>query len=136
MRTKVFVLLTLSVLSVAALLGAGCSGGDNKATSGQPATEGQGTVSGPNSPGAIVPNFLMTFEGNQYRLVQVLQADQTDGSAFTPVGQASQSDAPGDTTVYTRQGDDGAVYTFLAGTGSGADAQPGVWYRWEPEPAG
>ena len=78
----------------------------------------------------------MTFEGNQYRLVQVLQADQTDGSAFTQVGQASQSDAEGDRTVYTRQGDDSAVYTFLAGTGSGEDARPDLWYRWEPEPAG
>jgi hypothetical protein len=78
----------------------------------------------------------MTFDGSQYRLVQVLQADQVDSSAFTQVGQASQSDAPGDRTVYTRQGDDGAVYTFLAGTGSGQDATPGLWYRWEPEPAG
>jgi hypothetical protein len=131
MRTKVFVLLMLSVLSAAALLGAGCSGGHNDAASGQPAAEGQGTVSGPNSPGAIVPNFLMTFEGNQYRLVQVLQADQTDGSAFTPVGQASQSDAGGDLTVYTRQGDDSSVYTHFKGTSGGEDAAPESWYRWE-----
>ena len=73
----------------------------------------------------------MTFEGNQYRLVQVLQADQTDGSAFTEVGQASQSDAEGDRTVYTRQGDDSSVYTFFEGTGSGEDAPPDSWYRWE-----
>jgi len=132
MRAKLFVLLMLSVLSAAALLGAACSSDNNNSASDQPAAEGQGTVTGPNSPGGLVPNFLMTFQGTQYRLVQVLQADQTDGSAFTQVGQASQSDAPGDPTVYTRQGDDGAVYTFLAGTGSGADAQPGIWYRWEP----
>ena len=132
MRAKLFVLLMLSVLSAAALLGAACSSDKNDSASGQPAAEGQGTVSGPNSPGGLVPNFLMTFQGTQYRLVQVLQADQSDGSAFTQVGQASQSDAPGDPTVYTRPGDDGAVYTFLAGTGSGEDAQPGLWYRWEP----
>ena len=131
MRAKLFVLLMLSVFSAAALLGAACSGGNSGFASGQPAAEGQGTVSGPNSVGAIVPNSLMTFQGNQYRLVQVLQADQIDGSAFTEVGQASQSDAEGDRTVYTLQGDDSAVYTFLAGTGSGEDALPGLWYRWE-----
>jgi hypothetical protein len=132
MRAKLFVLLMVCVLSAVALLGAACSGGSSGSASSPPTAEGQGTVSGPNSPGGLVPNFLMTFQGTQYRLVQVLQADQTDDSAFTQVGQASQSDAPGDPTVYTRQGDDGAVYTFLAGTGSGADAQPGIWYRWEP----
>ena len=134
MRTKLFVLLMVSVLSGMALLGAACSGSGSGSTASAPTAEGQGTVSGPNSPGApgaIVPNFLMTFQGVGYRLTQVLQADQVDGSAFTAIGQASQMDAPGDPTVYTRQGDENSVYTFFKGTGEAADGPQDSWYRWE-----
>jgi len=134
MRTKLFVLLMVCVLSAVALLGAACSGSGSGSAASAPTAEGQGTVSGPNSPGApgaIVPNFLMTFQGVGYRLTQVLQADQVDGSAFTAIGQASQMDAPGDPTVYTRQGDENSVYTFFKGTGEAADGPQDSWYRWE-----
>ena len=130
MRAKLSFLFVVSALSAAALLGVACSGGSSGSASTPPATEGQGTVSGPNTVGGIVPNFLMTFQGNQYRLSQVLQADQVDASAFTVIGQASQSDAGGDLTVYTRQGDDSSVYTFVKGTG-GADGPQDAWFRWE-----
>jgi len=132
MRANLFVLLMLSVFSVAALLGAACSDDDGDAANGQPAAENQGTVSGPTSAGAIVPNTFLTFESDQYRLVEILQADLIDDSWFTEAGEASESDVEGDPTLYTRQGDDGAVYTFLAGAGSGEDALPDIWYRWEP----
>ncbi len=133
MRTKLFIPVVVAILSAAALLGAACSddGGDSGGS--QPTTEGQGSVSGPTSAGAIVPNMLLTFEGVQYRLVQILQADLIDGSGFTQAGQASQLDVDGDPTVYTRGGDDGAVYTFFPATGSGEEALPGSWYRWERE---
>ena len=133
MRAKPIFLLMLSVFSAAALLGAACSDDDGDAANGRPAAEDQGTVSGPGLAGAIVPNTFLTFEGAQYRLVEILQADLIDDSGFSEAGEASESDVEGDPTVYTREGDDGSVYTFFASTGAGEDALPDSWYRWAAE---
>jgi hypothetical protein len=132
MRAKPIVLLMLLVLSAAALLGAACSDDDDDSAEGQPTTEAPGTVSGPNSSGAIVPNTFLTFEGAQYRLAEILQSDLIDDSGFTEAGEASESDVEGDPTVYTREGDDSSAYTFFAGAGEGEDALLDSWYRWEP----
>ena len=128
MRAKLIGLLMVSVFAVAALAGAACSDDDGDSANGQD----QGTVSGPSSTGAIVPNTFLTFEGDQYRLVEILQANLIDDSGFTEAGEASDLDVEGDMTVYTRAGDDGSVYTLFQGTGEGEDALPDSWYRWEP----
>jgi hypothetical protein len=133
MRAKLIALLTVSVFAVAALAGAACSDDDGDSGNGGPTTEDQGTVSGPSSSGAIVPNTFLTFEGDQYRLTEILQADLIDDSGFTEAGEASESDVEGDTTVYTRESDDSSVYTFFEGTGEGEDALPDSWYRWAAE---
>lgn len=133
MRAKPFVLLTLSVLSVAALLGAACSDDDGESNSAQPAAAGEEAVSGLGSDsttGMVVEAFL-TFEGARYRLEDIFQADLID-SEFNEAGEATEFELDGDPTVYIREGDEDAVYTFWEGSGEGEEAFLDSWYRWVP----
>ena len=131
MRRKLFVLGVLSVLSIAALFGAACSDDDGDSDSAQPAAAGEEAVSGPGSgstTGMVIEAFL-TFEGARYRLEDIYQADFID-SEFNEAGEASEFELDGDPTVYIREGDEDAVYTFWEETGEGEEASLDSWYRW------
>jgi hypothetical protein len=134
MRTKLFIPVVVAILSVAALMGAACSDDDGDSDSAQPAAEGQEAVSGPgsDSTSAIVIETFLTFEGSQYRLEDIFQADLID-SEFNEAGEASEFELDGDSTVYIREGDEDAVYTFWEGAGEGEEAFLDSWYRWERE---
>jgi len=76
----------------------------------------------------------MTFEGNRYRLVDLVQADLVDGNAFRQVGTTSEADIEfaGTLDVYERTGDPEAVYTYSKATGTGEASTPALWLRWTP----
>ena len=90
---------------------------------------------GPSSSGAIVQDTFLMFEGQRYELSEVLQADLVSDQ-FTEVGTASEADIDyeGELKVYTRSGDDAAVYTYsLAVDGEGEEGDaPATWAKWEP----
>ena len=87
------------------------------------------------SSGFVAPNVFMTFDRQRYQLRDVLQANLISDE-FTEVGAASEAniDFDGELTVYRRQGDDSAVYTYSPAV----DAEdedgdlPALWNRWEP----
>jgi hypothetical protein len=84
--------------------------------------------------GAVAPNTFMTFNGRDYRLVEVLQANLIKTADFEAIGAATEMDVDADdSTVYRRQGDAQHVYTFTKGTGSGNSATPDTWLQWRLE---
>ena len=90
------------------------------------------------SSGSVAPNTFLTYEGEQYRLVELLQADLIDESAFEEAGEATEVDIDQeDLTVYTKTDDPDAVYTFSPGAESDqvGEGIPALWYRWSLEPA-
>lgn len=133
MRRVMFGLVLVSLLSLGVVLGAACGDDDDEIEGDQSTAESQNENTGPDSAGAIVPNTFLTYEGGQYRLSDILQADLEDESQFSEVGEATAADvdAP-DLTVFSKEGDADSVYTFWAGSGSGDTATPDSWYRWEP----
>lgn len=102
------------------------AGSSSDASSTADQLDGVGDVAG-----AIVPDTFLTYDGEQYELKEILQADLVDESEFTEAGEASEINVDGDPTVYTREGDDLSVCTFFEGTGSGEAATPDSWYRWD-----
>lgn len=124
--------LPLLVVASLALLAAACNdGGGGPAASSDDDSGPAGA--GPSSSGAIVPDTFLTFDGKQYELRDVLQADLISDE-FTVVGVASEANIEGDLTVYTRAADDAAVYTYspaVDGEGEEGDA-PATWAQWEP----
>jgi hypothetical protein len=135
MYRRSFGIVIVSVLALGALAGAACGGDDRVVTTASPAPvhATQTGSSEPISAGAIVPNTFLTYEGKQYRLSDILQANLIDSSEFAQVGQASHADVASDLTVFSRAGDATSVYTFWQGSGSGESAIPDSWYRWNPE---
>lgn len=90
------------------------------------------------SVGSVAPNTFLTYEGERYRLVELLQADLVDESAFEEAGEATEIDIDQeDLMVYTKADDPDAVYTFSPGTESDqvGEGIPALWYRWSLEPA-
>ncbi len=89
---------------------------------------------GMTSSGFVAPNVFMTFEEQRYQLRDVLQADLISDE-FTEIGAASEADIDfdGDFTVYSRQGDDAAVYTYSPAVDGGSEEGdvPALWNRWE-----
>ena len=87
------------------------------------------------SSGLVAPNVFMTFEGQRYQLREVLQANLISDD-FTEIGAASEADIDfdGELTVFRRQGDDAAVYTFSPAIDT--DDEEGdllaLWEKWEP----
>jgi hypothetical protein len=131
MRTKFLSLVVIGLLAMGLTAAVACGDGDDD-TAEQPTAEDQDTVSGPGA-GAIVPDTFLTYDGAQYRLAEILQADLEDESQFSEVGEATEADVDGDLTVFTKEGDAEAVYTFWEGSGSGDTAIPDSWYRWQQE---
>ena len=115
-----------STLLIATLV-LSCGGGEEAppaADAGNP-----GVVS---SGGMVVPNTFMTYEGKQYRLVEVLQANLINEQAFREIGSTRQADIDftESLVVFRRDGDSGGLYTFSKGQGTGEEAVPATWLRW------
>lgn len=132
MRIKILGFAAIASVLAISLIAAACGNGDDAAPSNGNQTAGDGANSVGDALGAIVPGTFLTYNGQQYELKGILQADLVDGSEFAQAGEASAMDVDGDAAVYTRAGDNTSVYTFFAGSGSGEQAIPDNWYKWEP----
>ena len=90
---------------------------------------------GQTSSGFVAPNVFMTFDGQRYQLRDVLQANLISDD-FSEIGAASEADIDfdGELTVYRRQGDDSAVYTYSPVVDIGGEEGDvlALWERWEP----
>ena len=129
--------LLVSVLAAGIVLG-GCGGDDDDGNIEQPTAHvetpaGGGAVTSNSS---IAPNTFLTFEGAQYRLEGIEQENLAPSEGeYTEAGTASEADIDqSDLTVYRRDGDTAAVYTYAEARGEGDEATPALWYRWTPEP--
>lgn len=138
MRNRV-ALSGATILAGLALFAGAC--GDDDDTGGSQPVEPSATVSGAGgsvpSSGSVAPNTFLTFEGEQYRLTELLQADLIDDGEFEEAGEATEADIDqDDLTVYQKPGDSDAVYTYAAGIESEAvgEGVPALWYRWTLEP--
>lgn len=132
MRRKLHVFAAITFVLAISLYVAACGDDDGPSSSDVGQTAGDDANSGGDALGAIVPDTFLTYEGQQYELKEILQADLVDGSDFTEAGEASEIDVDGDAMVYRRAGDSTSVYTFFKGGGSGDGAIPDNWYKWEP----
>ncbi len=126
-----------AALAIAAGVACGGDGGsDEDARDG--ATGGEQPVV--SSGGAqTVPNTMLTFDGARYRLSDIQQADLIDGGEFERIGAATDADIDyeGELAVYSRAGDDGAVWTRMeAREGAVDEGTPALWYRWAPDGEG
>ena len=141
-----WLIVFLAAIASLALLAAACGGDSTPAatnsddsgseTSDQPSGD-EPTSSGgdePTSSGFVAPNVFMTFDGQRYQLRDVLQANLISDD-FTEVGAASEADIDfdGELTVFRRQGDDSAVYTYSPAEDAEGEKfdLPALWLRWE-----
>jgi hypothetical protein len=127
-----------AVLIVPLAILAGACGNDN-GSQGSPveptATVADAGASVPSS-GSVAPNTFLTFEGRRYRLMELLQVDLIDESAFEGAGVATEADIDQeDLTVYRKADDPSAVYTYSRGSDSEevGEGIPALWYRWSQE---
>ncbi len=124
-----WLIVFLAVITSLALLAAACGGDSTPAASDQPSGDGL------TSSGVVAPNVFLTFDSQRYQLREVLQADLISDD-FTEVGAASEADIDfdGELTVFRRQGDDSAVYTYSPAVD--AEDEEGdvlaLWEKWEP----
>lgn len=133
MRARILGITAIASLVAISGLFMACGGDDDSGGSSGDGSSATGQAGGPvDLAGAIVPDTFLTYDGEQYELKDILQADLVDESEFTEAGEASAIDVDGDPTVYTREGDSTAVYTFYEGSGSGEEAVPDNWYQWKP----
>ncbi len=137
MRLRWIIVPLLAVTSLVVLAAACGSDSGPAATNGDdsgPAAADDSTGDGLTSSGFVAPNVFMTFEGQRYQLRDVLQADLISDE-FAEIGVASEAniDYDGDLTVYRRQGDDAAVYTYSPAVDGGSEEGdvPALWNRWE-----
>ncbi len=122
-------------LAAAGLLIGACSGDDGGDDGAQtPPTQGVAD-SGSVSNSSVAPNTFLTFEGSRYRLESLEQANLPGSDQdYEEVGTASDADIDQtDLTVYRRDGESEAIYTYAAAQGEGDEATPPLWYRWVPE---
>lgn len=127
------ILVSLTVLAGAC--GTDDDGGD-EATAAPSPTASLAGGSVPSS-GSVAPNTFLTFEGEQYRLVDLLQEDLIDDSGFEEAGEATAADIDqDDLTVYRAADEEDAVYTYAKPIDSEVPGEgvPGLWYRWTLEP--
>ncbi len=134
-----WLILFLAAIASLALLAAAC--GDSTPAVSDSDDSGSETSDQPyggdglTSSGFVAPNVFMTFEGQRYQLRDVLQANLIPDQ-FTEIGAASEAniDFDGDLTVYRRQGDDTAVYTYSPAVDAEDEESdlPALWNRWEP----
>ena len=134
-----WLIVFLATIASLALLAAACGGDSTPAVSD---SDDSGPAAADDSPGGdeatssgfVAPNVFMTFEGQRYQLRDVLQANLITDQ-FTEIGVASEAniDFGGELTVYRRQGDDSAVYTYSSAIDIGGEEGdlPALWNRWE-----
>ena len=140
MLSKTFLHISLSVaaaLTIAASVACGGGGPGDKASRDGAAGGEQPVVSLGGA--QTVPNTLMTFDGARYRLSDIQQADLMGGAEFERIGAATDADIAyeGELTVYSRSGDDRAVWTRMeAREGAEGEGTPAMWYRWAPDGEG
>ena len=79
--------------------------------------------------GMIAQNVFLTFNGQQYELVNMLQEDLVNPTEFAAVGTVETADVDlTDMQAYRRAGDGASVYTHSeAGAGN-----VGHWLAWRP----
>ena len=89
---------------------------------------------GLTSSGLVVPDTFLTFDGQRYELREVLQANLISDQ-FMAIGVASAADIDfeGEVTVFSRQGDDSAVYTYSPAVDAEGEKfdLPALWLSWE-----
>jgi hypothetical protein len=97
----------LAIVTALALAAAAC-GGDSDSGGREGAAD-----EGPQSLGLMTADTFLTFDGQRYRLQDTLQAGLIDDE-FTEIGVATDADIDfeGELLVFSREGDDEAVYTF------------------------
>ncbi len=124
-----WLIVFLAAIASLALLAAACGGDSAPTASDEPNGEGLA------SSGLVAPNVFMTFDGQRYQLREVLQANLISDD-FTEVGAASEADIDFDAelTVFRRQGDDSAVYTYAPSVDAEDEEGdvPALWEKWEP----
>ena len=134
-----WLIVFLAAIASLALLAAAC-GGDSTPAAPNSDDSGSETSDQPSggeltSSGLVAPNTFLTFEGQRYQLGDVFQADLISDD-FIDVGAASEPDIDfdGELTVYRRQGDDFAVYTFSPAVDAEGEEEDvtALWEKWEP----
>ena len=138
MRQRWLIVILAAIASLA-LLAAACGSDSTPAVSdsddsGPAAADDLTGGDEATSSGFVAPNVFMTFEGQRYQLRDVLQANLI-ADDFTEIGATSEAniDIDGELTVYRRQGDDAAVYTYSPAVDTGGEEGdlPALWNRWE-----
>lgn len=133
-----WLIVFLAAIASLALLAAAC-GGDSGPAAPNGDDSGSETSDQPSgdestSSGFVAPNVFMTFEGQRYQLRDIFQADLITDQ-FTEIGVASEAniDFDGDLTVFRRQGDDSAVYTYSPAVDENGEEGdlPALWEKWE-----
>ncbi len=134
-----WLIVFLAAIASLALLAAACGGDSTPAAtnsddSGPAAIDDSTGGDEPTSSGFVAPNVFMTFEGQRYQLRDVLQANLISDQ-FTEIGAATEAniDFDGELTVFRRQGDEAAVYTYspAVDTEDEEGDLPALWNRWE-----
>ncbi len=133
-----WLILFLAAIASLALLAAACGGDSTPAVSDSDnsgsETSDQTSGDGLTSSGVVVPDTFLTFDGQRYQLGDVFQADLISHE-FTEIGVAFAADIDfeGELTVFRRQGDDSAVYTFSPAVDIGGedDGVLALWEKWE-----
>jgi hypothetical protein len=118
-------ILIAGAVTALALFAVGC-GGDDPPEVSVPKSDSE--VVSPGGGALVVPNTFLTYEGEQYELIQLLQADFEDESEFKTIGEATDADIDfeGKLAVYERENDSDAVYTLSPST----EDDVAFWLRW------
>jgi hypothetical protein len=103
-----------------AIFAAACGGGGSD----NPAQNDGGL-----SAGLTKPNTWLTYNGERYQLLDLLQQDMVRESEFSAVGEATEADVDhdGPLTVFTRGRERDVVYTYSPPTNDDG----AFWLRWE-----
>ena len=137
---KRWLFVFLAAIASLALLAAACGGDSTPSvsdsdSSGPAAADDSSGDGEARSSGFVAPDVFMTFDGQRYQLRDVLQANLI-ADDFTEVGATSEADIDfdGELTVYRRQGDDSAVYTYSPAVDIGGEEGDvlALWEKWEP----
>ena len=134
-----WLIVFLAAIASLALIAAACGSDSTPAApngddSGSETSDQQSGDGEPTSSGFVAPNTFLTLEGQRYQLGDVFEADLISDD-FTEVGAALEADIDfdGELTVFRRQGDDSAVYTFSPAVDAEGEEEdvPALWLRWE-----
>lgn len=126
----------VGIIAGAGLVLGACGGdGDDQVPDGNQDPTQSASDSGSVSNSSVAPNTFLTFEGERYRLVDLEQANLAPSDEeYRSVGTATEADIDqSDLTVYRRDGDTEAIYTYAVAEGEAEETTPALWYRWVPD---